>query len=82
MGPNVVLPPRVLRKLFLDQMPCKTRKVLSINDSEDFDGLAKWADRIHENDSRVSRTAASSASHFFLVIKTPIHDLIIVGFGL
>ena len=26
MGPNVVLPPRVLRKLFLDQMPCETRK--------------------------------------------------------
>ena len=27
MCPNVVLPPRVLRKLFLDQMPCETRKM-------------------------------------------------------
>ena len=40
MGPNVVLPPRVLRKLILDQMPCETRKMLSMHDSEDLDGLA------------------------------------------
>ena len=52
MGPNVVLLPRVLHKLFLDQMPCKTRKMLSMHDSEDLDGLAKMADRIYENDSR------------------------------
>ena len=70
MGPNVLLPPYVLRKLFLDQMPCETRKMLSMHDSEDLDGLAKMADRIHENDSRVSRTAASSAGHFSQVTKT------------
>ena len=75
MDPNVVLPPRVLRKLFLDQMPCETRKMLSMHDSEDLDGLAKMADRIHENDSRVSRTAASSAGHFSQVIKTPTTSL-------
>ena len=75
MGPNVVLPPRVLRTLFLDQMPCETRKMLSMHDSEDLDGLAKMADRIHENDSRVSRTAASSAGHFSHVIKTPATSL-------
>ena len=75
MGPNVVLPPRVLRKLFLDQMPCEIRKMLSMHDSEDLDGLAKMADRIHENDSRVSRTAASSAGHFSQVIKTPTTSL-------
>ena len=75
MGPNVVLPPRVLRKLFLDQMPCETRKMLSIHDNEDLDGLAKMADRIHENDSRVSRTAASSAGHFSHVTKTPMTSL-------
>ena len=75
MGPNVVLPPRDLRKLFLDQMPCETRKMLSMHDSEDLDGLAKMADRIHENDSRVSRTAASSAGHFSQVTKTPTTSL-------
>ena len=75
MGPNVVLPPCVLRKLFLDQMPCETRKMLSMHDSEDLDGLAKMADRIHENDSRVSRTAASSAGHFSQVSKTPTTSL-------
>ena len=75
MGPNVVLPPRVLRKLFLDQIPCETPKMLSMHDSEDFDGLAKLADRIHENDSRVSRSAASSAGYFSQVIKTPTTSL-------
>ena len=75
MGPNVMLPPRVLRKLFLDQMPCETRKMLLMHDSEDLDGLAKMADRIYENDSRVSRTAASSAGHFSQVTKTPTTSL-------
>ena len=75
MGPNVVLPPRVLRKLFLDQMPCETRKMLLMHDSEDLDGLAKMADQIHENDSRVSRTAASSAGYFSQVTKTPTTSL-------
>ena len=74
-SPNVVLPPRVLRKLFLDQMSCETRKMLSMHDSEDLDGLAKMADRIHENDSRVSRTAAGSAGHFSHVTKTPTTSL-------
>ena len=50
IGPNVVLSQRVLRKLFLDQMPYETRKMLSMHDSEDLDGFAKMADRIHEND--------------------------------
>ena len=77
-----MLPPRVLRKqLFLDQMSCKTRKMLSMHDSEDLDGLAKMADRIHENDSRVSRTAASSAGHFSHVTKTPTTSLSLNSFS-
>ena len=80
-SPNVVLSQRVLRKLFLDQMPCETQKMLSMHDSEDLDGLAKMADGNHENDSRVSRTAASSAGHFPHVTKTPTTSLSL-GFGL
>ena len=51
--------------------------MLSMHDSEDLDGLAKMADRIHENDSRVSRTAASSAGHFSHVTKTPTTSLLL-----
>ena len=49
--------------------------MLSMHDREDLDGLAKMADRLHENDSRVSRTAASSAGHFSHVTKTPTTSL-------
>ena len=75
MGLNVVLPPHVLRKLYLDQIPCETRKMLSMHGSEDLDGLVKMADQIHKNDSRVSRTAASSAGHFSHVTKKPTTSL-------
>ena len=46
-----------------------------MHDNEDLDGLAKMADRIHENNSRVSRTAASSAGPFSHVTKTPTTSL-------
>ena len=59
----------------MDQMPCETRKMLSMHDREDLDGLAKMADRIHENDSRVSRTVASSVGHFSQMTKTPTTSL-------
>ena len=55
--------------------PLRISGYAPVHDSEDLDGWAKMANRIHENDSRVSRTAASSAGHFSHVTKTPTTSL-------
>ena len=60
--------PLVLPKLFLNQMPCETRKMLPIHDNLKLDSLAKVADRILENDSCVCRAAASLAGRFSQII--------------
>ena len=56
-------------------MPCETQKMLSLHDSEDLDGLAKMADRIHKNDSRVSVLLAAQRAISSQVTKTPTTSL-------